>query len=148
VSFHHKITVWCGSIGSNHQWSDPSIFKINISLQTYTNMLSVDLQYKGMVRWSSNCIYQFIRGLWIYTGIIIVDPGGTSQINKISLVVHMWSCTCVPHGWNQLLILVYVTWSYSVLLINALIVHTWYRKKQSSETVNKELSHFTTHAVT
>ena len=42
------------------------------------------------------------------------------------------------HGWNELPILVlYVTWSHTLLLINSLIVHTWYRRKRSSETVNK-----------
>jgi len=70
--------------------------------------------------------------------------GGISQINKSSLVVHMWSCTCVRKGWNESPILVlYVTWSCTLLLINTLIVHTLYQRKQSSETVNKSLSDFT-----
>ena len=65
--------------------------------------------------------------------------GGISQINKSSLVVHIWSCTYMcAHGWNELPILVlYVKWSHTLLLINTLIVHTRYWRKRSSETVNK-----------
>jgi len=71
--------------------------------------------------------------------------GGISEINKSSGCLHVIVHTCV-YGWNQLpmlLLVLYVTWSHTLLLINTLIVHTWYRKKRRSETVNKELSDFT-----
>ena len=66
-----------------------------------------------------------------------------SDKQKLSGCPHVIVYMCA-HGWNELPILVlYVTWSHTILLINTLIVHTWYRKKRSSETVNKELSDFT-----
>ena len=61
----------------------------------------------------------------------LVD-GCTSQIIKSSPVVHMWLCTCVLHGWNELLILVlYVSWAHTLLLINSLIVHRWYWRNKA-----------------
>jgi len=66
-----------------------------------------------------------------------------SDKQKLSDCPHVIVYMCA-HGWNELPIpVLYVTWSYTILLINTLIVHTWYRKKRSSENVNKELSDFT-----
>ena len=45
---------------------------------------------------------------------------------KLSGCPHVIVYMCA-HGWNELLVL-YVTWSYTLLLINTLIVQAWYRK--------------------
>ena len=58
---------------------------------------------------------------------------GTSSL--FSVVYWSFTCdclpTCVSHGWNEWSILVlYVTWPHTLLLIITLIMHTWYRKNK------------------
>ena len=67
------------------------------------------------------------RAIFDFEPVAHLADGCASQIIKSSLVVHMWLCTSVPHDWNDLPILVlYVTWAPTLLLINTLIAHAWY----------------------
>jgi len=70
----------------------------------------------------------FPRHVEFWTSGASSDRRYFSDKPKLSGCPHVIVYMCA-HGWNELPILVlYVTWSHTLLLINTLIVHIWYRR--------------------